>query len=468
MAVSLPAEIFREYDIRGDVERELTPEVFHTLGLAFGTELRERGIARMGVGRDLRTSSAALARAFAHGVLATGVDVDDLGVILTPTLYFCLNALGYPAGAVVTGSHNPANMNGLKVAIGTATLYGEEIQALRRRAEGGRFASGEGRLDMADPVPAYLDDLVHRIRLDRPLRVVVDAGHGTAALFGPRFLRRLGVDVVPLYCDPDPGFPHHFPDPSDPRNMRDLARAVRESGADAGIAFDGDADRLGAVDERGRIVTGDQLMVLFWREVLSRHPGAPAIVEVKSSQTVWEEIERAGGRPFFYRTGHSLIKAKMREVGAVFAGELSGHFFFGDEFYGYDDALYAAGRLLRLAAAPGRSLAALTADVPVRPATPEVRVACDDRVKFDVVRRAAEALARDHEVVTVDGVRARFEGGWGLIRASNTQPVLVLRAEAESVAALEAIERSLSAVLSAFPEVGEVSWPAPEGTGEPA
>jgi phosphomannomutase/phosphoglucomutase len=380
-------------------------------------------------------------------------------VILTPTLYFALNALGYPAGAMVTGSHNPAHMNGLKVSIGTATLYGDEIQALRRRAEGGPFARGEGRLSLRDPSAAYLDDLRRRIVLDRPLKVVVDAGHGTAALFAPRFVRSLGVEVIALYCDPDPSFPHHFPDPSDPRNLADLERVVAESGADLGLAFDGDADRLGAVDDRGRIVSGDELMALFWREVLAEHPGAPAIVEVKSSQMVWDEIVRAGGRPFFYRTGHSLIKAKMREVGAVFAGELSGHFFFGDEFYGYDDALYAAGRLMRQVARAGRPLSALTADMARRPATPEVRVACPDGVKFDVVRQAAEALARDHEVVTVDGVRARFGAGWGLIRASNTQPTLVLRAEADSADALRAIEASLSEVLAAFPAVAPVVWP---------
>lgn len=459
MSAMLPRDIFREYDIRGDVGSELTGDVFFAIGRAFGSELRDRSIDRVGVGRDLRNSSPDLSEAFSNGVLSTGVDVEDLGIIVTPILYYCLNALGYPAGAMVTGSHNPAHMNGLKVAIGHATLYGDEIQALRRRAEEGPFATGQGRRSLRDPVPSYLEDLRARVRLDRPLKVVVDPGHGTAALFAPRFIRSLGVEVVPLFCDPDPSFPDHFPDPSDPRNMVDLERAVQESGADVGVAFDGDADRLGAVDDRGRLVTGDQLMALFWREVLRTHPGAPAIVEVKSSQMVWDEIEAAGGRPFFYRTGHSLIKAKMREVQAPFAGELSGHFFFADEFYGYDDALYAAGRLLRQAAGPGGPLSALTADMRMRPATPEVRVACPDAVKFEVVRKAATALADGHEVVTVDGVRARFGSGWGLIRASNTQPTLVLRAEAESADALAAIEAELTAVLGRFPDVAPVDWP---------
>ncbi len=454
----LPKEIFREYDIRGDVGTELTEDVFFAIGQAFGSELRDRSIGRAGVGRDLRDSSPALCRAFSSGVLSTGVDVEDLGVILTPILYYCLNALDYPAGAMVTGSHNPARMNGLKVAIGPATLHGDAIQTLGRRAEEGPFATGEGRLTIADPVPAYLDDLRSRIRLERPLKVVVDPGHGTAALFGPRFVRSLGCEVVPLFCDPDPSFPDHFPDPSDPRNMADLRRVVAETGADAGIAFDGDADRLGAVDDRGQLLTGDQLMTLFWREVLRAHPGAPAIVEVKSSQMVWDEIERAGGHPFFWRTGHSLIKAKMREVDAPFAGELSGHFFFADEFYGYDDALYAAGRLLRQAAGAAGPLSALTRDMVVRPSTPEVRVACADAVKFDIVAKAASALAREHEVITVDGVRARFGTGWGLIRASNTQPTLVLRAEADSPAELGRIERELARVLGAFPEVAAIDW----------
>lgn len=457
--VQLNPEIFREYDIRGDVGTDLTPEGFFQIGQAFGTELRERGIERAGVGRDLRNSSPTLARGFMEGVLSTGVDVDDLGIILTPVLYYALNGLGYPGGAMVTGSHNPAQMNGLKVAIGTQTLYGDEIQALRRRAEEGPFAQGSGRLRLADPIPQYLEDLGNRIRLTRRLRVVVDPGHGTASLFGPRFIRSLGCEVIPLFCDPDPSFPDHFPDPSNPKNMEDLSRAVVESGADLGVAFDGDADRLGAVDDRGHIVTGDELMVLFWREVLGAHPGSPAIIEVKSSKMVWDEVERLGGKPFFYRTGHSLIKAKMREVGAVFAGELSGHFFFGDEFYGYDDALYGAGRLIRIVSRSEKPLSAITSALPVRPSTPEVRVDCPDRVKFRIVAEAAKRLGEGHEVITVDGVRASFPGGWGLIRASNTQPVLVLRAEADTVQALYAIERELSETLSGFSEVGPVEWP---------
>jgi phosphomannomutase/phosphoglucomutase len=459
VAVALNPEIFREYDLRGEVGKDLTPEVAYRVGQAFGTELRERGILRCGVGRDLRESSSSLAWGFEQGLLSTGVDVDDLGVILTPVLYFALHALGYPAGAMVTGSHNPAHMNGIKVAIGKATLYGEEIQALRRRAESGPFAQGDGRLRLADPTQAYLEDLRQRIHLARPLRVVVDPGHGTASLFAPRWVRSLGCQVHPLYADPDPSFPHHFPDPADPKNLEDLRRAVVETGADLGLAFDGDADRLGAVDDAGQVVTGDQLMVLFWREVLPRYPGTPAIVEVKSSQMVWDEVERLGGKPFFYRTGHSLIKAKMREVGAVFAGELSGHFFFADEFYGYDDALYAAGRLLRMVAASQGPLHHLTASLPVRPATPEVRVGCPDREKFRVVAEAARVLQERYPVVTVDGVRASFPGGWGLIRASNTQPVLVLRAEAQDRASLGRIQEELTRLLARFPQVDPVRWP---------
>jgi len=292
----------------------------------------------------------------------------------------------------------------------------------------------------------------------RRLKVVVDCGNGTAGFVAPQALAQLGCEVIPLYCDPDPAFPHHHPDPVDPKNLADLITAVRAAHADVGIAFDGDGDRIGVVDEQGTILWGDTLMILFWREILPKYPGAVGIVEVKCSQALYDEIARLGGRPMFYKTGHSLIKAKMKELGAVFTGEMSGHMFFADEYFGYDDAVYAAGRLLRILSHTDRPLSALIADVPRYYATPEVRVECADDVKFDVVRRISEEFKRTHNVIDIDGARVLFEDGWGLIRASNTQPALVVRAEATTAAGLQAIKRTIAQALADEPAVGPLRW----------
>jgi phosphomannomutase/phosphoglucomutase len=301
--------------------------------------------------------------------------------------------------------------------------------------------------------------LSEKIRLGpRRLRVALDCGNGTASLIAPQVLAAWGVDVVPLYCDSDPSFPHHHPDPVDPHNLTDLVALVRREGCDLGIGLDGDGDRIGVVDEQGAMIWGDLLMVLYWREILPKYPGADVIVEVKCSQALVEEAQRLGGKPFFYRTGHSLIKAKMREIGAVFTGEMSGHMFFADEYYGFDDALYAAGRLLRIVSNSDRSLSALLSDVPHYPITPEVRVACPDDRKFDVVAAIVEEFKRDHEVIDIDGARVLFGDGWGLVRASNTQPVLVVRAEATSEPALARIKQTLARVLARYPEVSSLSW----------
>jgi phosphomannomutase/phosphoglucomutase len=292
----------------------------------------------------------------------------------------------------------------------------------------------------------------------RRLRVAVDCGNGTASLFAPEVLAEWGVDVVPLYCESDPRFPNHHPDPVDPKNLRDLIAAVRRERCDLGIGFDGDGDRIGVVDDQGRIVWGDILMILYWREILPKHPGADVIIEVKCSQALVEEVARLGGRPFFFRTGHSLIKAKMKEIGAVFTGEMSGHMFFADEYFGFDDAVYAAGRLLRILSNTDAPLSSLLADVPRYPITPEVRVACSDAHKFEVVAALVEAFKREREVIDVDGARVLFGDGWGLVRASNTQPVLVLRAEARTEAALARIKTALEAALARYPEVGRPEW----------
>jgi phosphomannomutase / phosphoglucomutase len=360
---------------------------------------------------------------------------------------------------MVTASHNPSEFNGFKLGGGPGTLYGEEIQAVRRRAEAGPLRSGQGRVGSRDIVGVYRETLRERIQLGpRRLRVAVDCGSGTASLIAPQVLADWGVDVLPLYCESDPRFPHHHPDPVDPHNLKDLIDLVRRERCDLGIGLDGDGDRIGVVDDRGGIIWGDLLMVLYWREILPRHPGADVIIEVKCSQALVEEVRRLGGQPFFYRTGHSVIKAKMREIGAVFTGEMSGHMFFADEYYGFDDALYAAGRLLRILSNTDASLSALLADVPRYPITPEIRVSCPDDRKFDIVAEVVRLFKHDHEVIDVDGARVLFGDGWGLIRASNTQPVLVLRAEAKDEAALERIKRTLTAALARYPEVDRPSW----------
>ncbi len=456
--VSVNPAIFREYDIRGIVGTDLTPAVAREIARAYASLLAGPGSPAV-LGRDNRDHSPLLAAAAAEGLVGSGCQVVDIGTVITPTFYFARVHWGIDGGVMVTASHNPAEFNGFKLAGGFGTLYGEQIQAVRRRIETGPFHAGRGRVERRDVIPAYTEMLRDKIRLGtRRLRVALDCGNGTASLIAPQVFAAWGVEVVPLYCDSDPRFPHHHPDPVDPHNLADLISLVRRERCDLGIGLDGDGDRIGVVDDRGEILWGDLLMVLYWREILPRHPGADVLVEVKCSQALVEETARLGGRPFFYRTGHSLIKAKMREIGAVFTGEMSGHMFFADEYYGYDDAVYAAGRLLRLLSQTEASLSALLADVPRYPVTPEVRVACPDERKFDVVAALVERFKREHEVIDIDGARVLFDGGWGLIRASNTQPALVVRAEAATAAGLDRIKRTLEAALARFPDAGPVVW----------
>ena len=454
--------IFREYDIRGVVGDDLTPEVAAAIARAYARWLRQRGTPsrKVVVGQDNRASSPALAQAAIRALRAGGFDVEDIGTVITPVFYFARVHLGIDGGVMVTASHNPAQFNGFKLAQGFGTLYGEEIQDIRRLAgTPGEGISAPGALGRQDIVPAYLAMLREKIRLGpRRLRVAVDCGNGTASLMAPQALRQLGCEVIPLYCESDPRFPHHHPDPTQEENLQDLIALVRRERADVGIGLDGDGDRIGVVDEQGGIIWGDVLMILFWREILPRHPGTVGIVEVKCSQALYDEIARLGGKPIFYRTGHSLIKAKMKEVEAVFTGEMSGHMFFADEYYGYDDAVYAAARLLRILSHADRPLSALLADVPQYASTPEVRVECPDEVKFEVVRKVTEEFGRRYQVIDIDGARVLFEDGWGLIRASNTQPALVLRAEARTADGLERIKRTLSDLLQRFPTVGAIRW----------
>lgn len=471
---TVPDSIWREYDVRGVAGRDLTPALARLVGRAFGELVRRRrGDGEVLVGRDNRTSSPALAAAVTAGLREAGCPVVDLGEVTTPVFYFARVHYGIEPGIMVTASHNPGEENGFKLALGRGTLVGQEISDLGARvrqlaalADAGPGSPGSPDTPDAatppvrhvDAVPAYLDDLQARVQLARPLHVVVDCGNGTASSVTPEAFRRLGCRVTELYCVSDPSFPHHHPDPVRPENLQDLIRRVRAEGADLGIGIDGDGDRIGAVAGDGRILWGDDLMMLFWREILPRYPGSPALVEVKCSQALWDDLEGRGARPFFHRTGHSHIKATLYAMNLPFAGELSGHLFFHDEFPGYDDATYAGARLMRLVAAGDRSLAALADELPRYWATPETRVACPDERKFDVVEALQREFGRQHRVVTVDGARVLFEDGWGLVRASNTQPVLVLRCEGRTPQARDRICREMEAALARHPEVGPVRW----------
>jgi phosphomannomutase / phosphoglucomutase len=430
---SISRTIFREYDIRGLVDQDLTEDAVRLVGRALGSEVREQGGRRVVMGRDCRESGPRFARAMVAGLNAAGVDVTDLGVVPTPLTYFAAATLPVDGLVMITGSHNPPEYNGLKVGVGKSTLHGEGIQALHRRIAGDRFASGAGKAESHDIVTPYLEYVRKNLRLGpRKLKVVVDAGNGTGGVIAVPLFRSLGVEVVPLFEEMDGRFPNHHPDPTVEKNLEFLKQKVLETGADLGVAYDGDADRVGAVDEKGKVLWGDQLMILFSRAVLAENPGAAIVGEVKCSKTLYDDIAARGGRGIMWKAGHSLIKAKMKEEGALLAGEMSGHIFFAHRWFGFDDGIYSSGRLLELVSRTDRPVSTLLADVPRTFSTPEIRYDCPEEMKFELVRRAQEWFASRHEAVTVDGVRVIFPDGWGLVRASNTQPLLVLRFEAQT------------------------------------
>jgi phosphomannomutase / phosphoglucomutase len=426
--------IFREYDIRGLAEKDFDREFALILGKAHGTIVRENGEKRVSVGRDCRATSDCYAEAVIAGLRSTGVDVYDIGVCPTPLMYFSLFHLDLDGGVQVTASHNPSEYNGFKLCIGKDTLYGEQIQDIRRRMERGSFQQGpSGTLSAYDIVQPYRKQLLSDVpRLARPLKVVVDAGSGVGGPVAPPIFRALGCTVWEIACVPDGRFPIHHPDPTVPENLEMLIDEVRRQNADVGIAYDGDADRIGAVDENGRIIWGDELLILFARDVLKRNPNALVISEVKCSHRLYEDIEKRGGRAIMWKAGHSLLKAKMKETHALLAGEMSGHMFFKERYFGFDDAVYASLRLLEIIANSGQPLSSLLADLPQTVATPEIRVDCPDEKKFAIADKATAYFRNHYEVIDVDGVRIKFPHGWGLIRASNTQPALVLRFEADS------------------------------------
>ena len=459
--MKLPAAIFREYDIRGTVGDQLTVEVARAIGQGFAGLAWDRlGRApKLAVGRDNRPSGADFARGVQNGIVAAGGVAVDVGELPTPALYFATHTLAVDGGVQVTGSHNPPEFNGFKLVLGPEPIYGAEIQGLRRLLEEGRAAArpGGGRTQDRTVLERYRDAIVERNGpLPRRVKVVVDCGNGVSSLIAVDTLRRLGAEVVPLFCDSDGRFPNHHPDPTVLDNLRDLQAAVRREGTELGIAFDGDGDRIGAVDEQGRPVFGDQLLVLLGRDLahrLKRGGGGgehqAVIFDVKCSEVLPRELTRVGLNPVMWKTGHSLIKQKMKETGAPLAGEMSGHMFFGGDWYGFDDALFAAARLLRYVAEQGGPLSRLLADLPVTIATPELRVDCPDERKFEIVERAARHFAAKYPVSTLDGVRISFTEGWGLLRASNTQPVLVLRFEATTPAALTAYRAEVEDWLAA-------------------
>ncbi|HTB13372.1 MAG TPA: phosphomannomutase/phosphoglucomutase [Bryobacteraceae bacterium] len=443
----LKPTIFREYDIRGVAETELKSPDIIQLGRGLGTLLQRKSGARLNLGRDCRLSSPRLHEALLEGLLSSGCDVTDVGVVPTPLLYFSAVHLKADGAIMITGSHNPAEFNGFKTVCGSGTLHGETIQEVRKLIEAGDFASGVGTHQTIDVSEAYLDAVAPQFQFARRINVVADAGNGTAGPLLHRLLGRLNCDVTELFFNMDGSFPNHHPDPTVPENLKHLQDAVLAQHADLGIAFDGDSDRIGAVDENGEVIYGDMLLLIYGREILTRKPGATFIGEVKCSQLLYDELARLGGNPIMYKTGHSLIKAKMKEEHAELAGEMSGHMFFADRYFGYDDALYAACRLMEIVAQSGKPLSAQLAGFPKTVSTPEIRVDCPDETKFQVVAHVAEQFKKTHKIIDVDGVRVLFNEGWGLLRASNTQPVLVMRFEAPNEKMLEGYRHEVESAL---------------------
>lgn len=445
--------IFREYDIRGIAARDLTDEVAISVGRALGTRLAREGARTLCIGRDVRESSPRLAERVSEGILATGMDLVDIGVVPTPVLYYAILETGAGGGVMITGSHNPIEYNGFKLCRGTAPIWGDEIRDMAGQIARGDFDAGQGSREERDVLPKYRQMVGERCGAQRPLKIVVDAGNGTGGLIGPQILEDLGHQVTRLYCEPDGRFPNHLPDPTVPEYMRDLTAKVLGAGADLGVGFDGDSDRIGLIDERGRMLFGDQILAIYARDLLARLPGAKILFDVKCSQGLEEEIRKWGGTPVMWKTGHSLLKAKMKADAIPLAGEMSGHMFFEEGYLGFDDAIYGAARMAGILARADEPLGAMLDALPQYVNSPEVRITCSDEAKFRIVSEVTRRLAEQHEVITIDGVRAAFEDGWGLLRASNTQPVLVLRFESRTAEGLERIRSAFRDLLAAYPEV---------------
>lgn len=443
--------IFREYDIRGIVGKQLTDQAVATIAHAIGSFFARNGAKRIALGYDARESSPRFCDLLTAGLNQTGCDAVLIGQVPTPVLYHSVFTKSVDGGVMITGSHNPADHNGFKICIGTQTLFGSQIQEIKQIALSGNFASGAGSVESLDVLEDYIADIVSRINVGtRRIKAVVDAGNGMGGVTGVPVFEKLGVELIKLYVEPDSTFPNHHPDPTVTENLADTVEAVRANNADIGIAFDGDGDRIGIVDETGRIIWGDELMILLSRSILSTRPGSTIIAEVKCSQRLFDDIESRGGKAVMWKAGHSLIKSKMKETGAALAGEMSGHIFFADRFYGFDDATYAGARVIEILSKSDRRLSEMLADLPVTYSTPELRVLCSDETKFDVVKQIADDFSATNKVITIDGARILFPHGWGLVRASNTQAILVLRFEADSEEHLAEIREAVEAKVSAL------------------
>jgi phosphomannomutase/phosphoglucomutase len=450
--------IFREYDIRGIADQELLDADVEVLGRALATYLIRHSGRTLCLGNDCRLSSPRLHDAILRGMLLAGAHVLDIGTVPTPVLYYSAVHFKAAGAVMITGSHNPPEYNGFKTVCGSGTLHGSAIQDVRKLIQSGDLESGAGSAQQFDAVTPYVDEITSQFKFGRRVKAVFDAGNGTAGPVLQRMLEKLSVEATELFFEMDGNFPNHHPDPTVPANLKHLKKAVAETKAELGIAFDGDTDRIGAIDEHGTVVYGDMLMLIFGREILTRKPGATFIGEVKCSQIMYDKLTELGGRPIMYKTGHSLIKAKMKEEHAELAGEMSGHMFFADRYYGYDDALYAACRLLEIVANSGQPLSHQLLGIPQLVSTPELRLDCPDDLKFQVVEKVATIVRKTHSVLDVDGVRVLFEKGWGLVRASNTQPVLVMRFEAESESLLKKYRHEIEGAVELAKE--ELASPA--------
>jgi phosphomannomutase / phosphoglucomutase len=444
-------EIFRKYDIRGVVDVDFTDENLDVLCKAFATYFILNNRTKVVLARDNRFSSEFIRDKIIDIFCKAGIDVVDVGLVVTPIFYFATKILEIDAGIMITASHNPSDYNGFKVLLGESTIYGDEIQKISLIVDSNKFSklNCQGELILREVTEEYIEKLKSLIKLgNRKIKVVLDSGNGTASLIGPRIFKEFGIELIEIYCDSDPSFPNHFPDPTKVLNLQDLIKLVKENKYDIGIGFDGDGDRIGIVDELGNIIWGDMLMILYSREILKKYPGSEIIVEVKCSELLMDDLKSMGGKPTMYKTGHSLIKAKMRESGAIFAGEMSGHMFFKDEYYGYDDAIYAALRIIRILSNTDKSISELLSDLPKVFSTPEVHVIVTENTKNDLVEKAKKYLASKFEINPIDGVRAKILDGWGLIRASNTTPEIIVRCESRTIENLNLIKGEIEQALS--------------------
>jgi len=440
-------EVFREYDVRGVVERDLNRDFVHDLGRAIGTYAKNHGVETMTVGRDTRLTSEEYQHFIIKGIASTGINVTDIGLCATPILYFSIRHLKTGGGVMVTGSHNPPEFNGFKICVGPDTIYGDEIQKLREIMERDDYLKGAGKIEKTDLTIAYQNYIFDNVEVKGGLSIAVDGGNGVGGHFALPLFERFNCAVTPIYCDMDGNFPNHFPDPTVEENIVDLIALVKEKKLDAGFAYDGDADRIGVVTDKGDILWGDQLLILFSRFILKENPGAAIIGEVKCSQNLYSDIEKNGGRGIMWKAGHSLIKGKMKEEKALLAGEMSGHLFFADRYFGFDDAIYASARLLEILSKTGKKLNELLSGLPETYNTPEIRVGCPDSMKFQVVERVKEYFKKRYKTIDIDGIRIQFDNGWGLVRASNTQPALVLRFESLTREGLDSIRGKVEKIV---------------------